>query len=71
MSLTSGQRINRYAWTALPMPGEVIERVELLSRRNPAGANIQFGWRDGTAIEDDANDKDDLHDPDYQPTQPR
>ena len=67
MSLTSGQRLNRFAWTPLPMPGEVIERVHLLSRRNPAGGAITFGWRDGTEIADESDDEDDLHDEDYDP----
>ena len=67
MSLTTGKRINRYNWTLLPMPGEVIERVHTLARRNPAGGDVDFGWRDGTPIEDAINDIDDLHDADYVP----
>ena len=31
-SLTTGRVINRNHWTALPMPGEVIDRVHLLAR---------------------------------------
>jgi hypothetical protein len=31
MSLTAGKRLNRCAWTALPMPREVIERVHALA----------------------------------------
>jgi hypothetical protein len=50
MSLSSGKRLNRYAWTALPMPGEVIERVHKLAQRNPAGGKIAFGWRDGPQL---------------------
>jgi hypothetical protein len=67
MSLTTGKRINRLSWTPLPMPGEVIERVHVLARRNPAGRDIQFGWRDGTPIEDGPDDEDDFHDEDYMP----
>jgi hypothetical protein len=67
MSLTTGKRLNRYAWTALPMPGEVIERVHALAGTNPAGGAILFGWRDGTEIADDPDDADDLHDEDYNP----
>jgi hypothetical protein len=65
MSLTTGKRLNRSAWTPLPMPGEVIDRVHMLARRNPAGSDIQFGWRDGTPVEDTLDDEDDLHDEDY------
>jgi hypothetical protein len=67
MSLSSGHRVSRYAWTALPMPGEVIERVQHLARRNPAGRDIAFGWRDGTPIVDEPTEEDDLHDADYDP----
>jgi len=31
LSLSTGKRLNRYAWTALPMPGEVIDRVHVLA----------------------------------------
>jgi hypothetical protein len=67
MSLTTGKRINRFSWTPLPMPGEVIEKVHILARHNPAGTVIQFGWRDGTPIEDEADEADDAHDEDYLP----
>lgn len=67
LSLSSGKRLNRYAWTALPMPEEVINRVHVLARRNPAGGAIEFGWRDGNEILDEAEDVDDLHDLDYVP----
>jgi hypothetical protein len=67
MSLTTGKRLSRYAWTSLPMPGEVIERVHALARQNPAGGQLVFGWRDGTEIADTINDADDLHDEDYDP----
>jgi hypothetical protein len=68
MSLMTGKRLNRYAWTPLPMPGEVIERVHTLARRNPAGGNIVFGCRDGTPIPDIEDDYDDVHDEDYVPS---
>jgi hypothetical protein len=51
------------------MPGEVIERVHVLSQRNPAGSDIVFGWRNGQAIDDELDDPDDLHDKDYVPGQ--
>ena len=68
MSLATGKRLNRSAWTALPMPAEVIERVHELARRNPAGGDVVFGWRDGTEILDVEGDEDDLHDDDYVPS---
>jgi hypothetical protein len=67
MSLTTGKRLARYAWTALPMPGEVIVHVHSLAQRNPAGGAIVFGWRDGNEVTNDLNDTDDLHDLDYVP----
>jgi hypothetical protein len=69
MSLTTAKRLTRYAWTPLPIPGEVIERVHVLSQRNPAGSDIVFGWRNGQAIADKLGDPDDLHDEDYVPGQ--
>jgi hypothetical protein len=35
MSLHSGQRITRYAWDAIPMPNNVIARVNLLGKDQP------------------------------------
>ena len=68
LSLSTGKRLNRFAWTALPMPGEVIDRVHELARRNPAGGDVVFGWRDGTEIDDEDGDEDDLRDEDYYPS---
>jgi len=31
LSLHSGKQINRYAWTELPMPNEVIEQIHRLA----------------------------------------
>jgi hypothetical protein len=67
MSLSTGRRLNRSAWTPLPMPGEVIERVQQLARRNPAGGALEFGWRNGEPIEDGPDEEDDGHDDDYNP----
>ncbi len=65
MSLSSSKCLNQHSWTALPMPGEAINRVHALAHRNPAGGNIVFGWRDGTKINNAPHDSDDLHDEDY------
>jgi hypothetical protein len=45
MSLSMGKCLNRYAWMALPMYGEVIECVHALATQNPAGGAIMFGSR--------------------------
>ncbi len=34
MNLNTGARIHRRRWTSLPMPTEVIQRVECLTRRD-------------------------------------
>jgi Reverse transcriptase (RNA-dependent DNA polymerase) len=68
LSLSTGKRLNRFAWTPLPMPGEVIDRVHELAGRNPAGEDVVFGWRDGTEIIDVDGDEDDLYDEDYDPS---
>ncbi len=67
MSLSSGKRLKRKSWTALPMPREVIDRVHSLSHRNPAGGALVSGWQDGTEVEDELSDVDDLHNEDYVP----
>jgi hypothetical protein len=69
MSLMTGNRLNRYAWTPLPMPREVIERVHALTRRNPAGGAMVFGCRNGTPLPDEQDDDDDdANDEDYLPS---
>jgi hypothetical protein len=62
LSIMTGKRLNRFNWTRLPMPGEVIDRVHALAHRNPAGGDVQFGWRDGTPIDEGPEDEDDAHD---------
>jgi hypothetical protein len=62
MSLATGRRLNRHQWTRLPMPQEVIDRVHVLARRNPASPpGLVFGDRNGAIItlEDDASRIDD------------
>ena len=49
----------------LPMPSEVIERVEFLAQRSPAGGAIEFGRQNGELIANKIHDLDDLHDEDY------
>ena len=53
MSLTTRWCLNRYQWTALPMPQEVINRVHVLACQNhlnPTG--LVFGDRNGAPIID-------------------
>ena len=54
MSLASGRKLQRYAWTHLPMPKETIDRVHTLARQCHALPQPIFYSRDGTsAITDD------------------
>ena len=74
MSLTTGRRLTRNRWTELPMPQDVIDRVNTLGRRGNATAALVFAWRDGTPIDalddhgfaddDDADDSDSDYMPD-------
>ena len=65
-SLSTGRRLNRYRWTKLPMPGEVIDRVHQLAERNNADNKITFSDRDGDDIsvgsDDDSTFDDDDND---------
>ncbi len=75
MRLTTGRRLNRYTWTTLPMPQDVIDRVHNLARRSYANKGLTFAWRNGKEIldtlhnitdnsdnEDDDNEDTDDHD---------
>ena len=67
-SLTTGRRINRNHWTALPMPADVINRVHILARRDKAGAGVSFADRAGiTFVDDDDPDASDDDDSSYNP----
>ena len=62
-SLTTGNVINRMRWTTIPMPKEVIDRVEWMARQEHAGTTLLFEDRDHNEIidpdqEDDDNDSD-------------
>jgi hypothetical protein len=39
-SLSTGRMIDRRRWTRLPMPNDVIERMNVLARSNPAGLHF-------------------------------
>ena len=51
-SLTTGKVINRMRWTTLPMPKEVINRVERMARQEHAGTTLLFEDRDHNEILD-------------------
>ena len=67
-SLTTGRRLNRNHWTALPMPADVINRVHTLARRSGATLGLTFFDRLGNLIVDlDGNNTNDSDDEDYDP----
>ena len=59
MSLTTGQHLNRYQWTPLPMPQEVINKVHVLAHHNPASPPGQvFGNCNGAPLINNDDDHD-------------
>ena len=73
LSLITGRRLHRLAWTVLPMPAEVIDRVHTIARRDKANKLLTFTACDSTIIDDEEaevgedNDSDDSDDSDYNP----
>ena len=47
MSLESGRKLNRNHWTELPMPKEVIDRVQVIARQTGSDRGLAFGNRNG------------------------
>ncbi|KAG7348138.1 reverse transcriptase RNA-dependent DNA polymerase [Nitzschia inconspicua] len=71
MSLATGSLIRRTRWTRLPMPIEVIHRVNQLGRAQNMPQNLAFGDRHGVEIGDDLDDiVDDPNDDDFIPLDP-
>ena len=67
-SLTTGKVINRMRWTTIPMPTEVIARVERMARQEHAGTTLLFEDRDHNEILDlDQENDDDDSDSAYEP----
>jgi hypothetical protein len=64
LSLTTGCRLNRYDWTALPMPQDVIDRVSILARRQLSNCGLIFTNRMGDIVPEPYDD--DLDDSTYQ-----
>ena len=67
-SLTTGKVINRMRWTTIPMPTEVIARVERMARQEHAGTTLLFEDRNHNEIVDlDQENDDDDNDSAYEP----
>jgi hypothetical protein len=64
MSLTTGRRISRRCWTALPMPDDVIARIHQIATQQNADHGLSFHDRNGLAFDDDNEDKNDDDDDD-------
>jgi hypothetical protein len=64
LSLSTGRRLNRNHWTALPMPAEVVDRVHTLARRSRSVRGIEFFDRNGNPLADEDIDDSDSDDSD-------
>lgn len=53
MSLSTGKRLNRYNWTILPMPNEVVDRVHVSARRQSANRGLLFLNREGRDLDEE------------------
>lgn len=51
--MTSGRRLNRHRWTKLPMPQDVIDRINVLARRQNGKRGLLFLDRGGIPYGDD------------------
>ena len=70
LNLSTGKRIIRTRWTQLPLPNEVIDRVQRLARQQRTQRDLAFGYRDATVIPDTIHDHypdDDATDDEYHP----
>ncbi len=63
-SLTTGRMLDRRRWTPLPMPQDVIERITVLARNNPAGMRFTNMRNEPVYDIDDDSDDDSDYDPD-------
>ena len=64
MSLMSGKSITRTRWTPLPLPSEVIKRVNSMGKAQKMPHTLTFGDRMGSEIQDSLNDAADWPDSD-------
>jgi Reverse transcriptase (RNA-dependent DNA polymerase)/Zinc knuckle len=60
MSLTTGCRLNRYKWTVLPMPQDVIDRVHTLAQQQHDIPGLMFLDRTGEPLPEH-DDIDNIH----------
>jgi hypothetical protein len=68
MSLVTGRRITRRCWTApLPMPQDVIDRVNMLAQQQNVNRGLLFLDCNGLGADDDLADEDDDDDATYYP----
>lgn len=67
MSLPSGKHILRDCWTSLPMPHDMIARVNQLAKEQGMPKSLTFADRFGFEILDDHGDVDDNHNSNYTP----
>ena len=65
MNITTGRKLHRYAWTALPMPDHVIRSVHNLARRANSVKSFSARNSDGTKIPDLDDTIDDTDDSSY------
>ena len=56
MNLSTGRRITRKWWTALPMPRDVIDRVNWLGEQSKARQDLIFQFSNGENVDDDDDD---------------
>ena len=60
MSLNTGKRIHRRNWTPLPMPDEVVSRVEQLGKKDGQPNLLVFTNKHGENLLEDPHEDDDL-----------
>jgi hypothetical protein len=53
LSLSTGRRLNRNHWTALPMPAKVVDRIHTLAHCSRSAKCIEFFGRNGIPLTDD------------------
>ena len=64
MNLNIGKSIHRRSWTELPMPNEVIKRVEQLGRKDNQPRILIFTGKHGEELPDDLLQEEDVEDED-------
>ena len=64
-SLSTGKRLNRNHWTDIPMPNEVIDRVNRMADEANADEELTFEYRDvrpaGVDVDDEMSDDDETY----------